>query len=133
MDIWLPPSYRYAGAKEAQKAVQEYDPNLDFGFNEKTQQWCVFLKRGTMEASKHHDLPILGFDHIPGRDEVQKRLYESDAFRRGNEIVDQMQRENDALRVDHSDVDGNVAEYLEWGMRKMGSDKAPTRVFLKGN
>ena len=131
-EIWTPPSYRMRGTIEARKAAQDYDSNLDFGFNEDTRQWCVYLKKGTMAASADKDLPILGFAQIPTREEVQRRLYQSDAFRRGMEIMDDLQRHNDDLEKDYSDVDGQVAETFEWGFRKMGSDKAPTSIYMGG-
>lgn len=135
--IWTPASHRFSGLREARQAAQEYDPNLDFGFNEVTQQWCVYLKRGTMAGSAEKDLPILGFNHIPGRDEIQKRLYRSDAARRGHEILDQINRHNDEItkRGDRrtDEAAGEVAEALEWAYRKMGSDKAPgAKVFIPG-
>jgi len=135
--IWTPASHQFSGTSEARKAVQDYDPNLDFGFNEVTQQWCVYLKRGTMAGSKDSDLPILGFDHIPGRDEVQKRLYRSDSLRRGHEILDEINKHNDDIieRGDRrtDEAAGQVAETLEWAYRRVGSDKSPTtKVFFPG-
>ena len=134
--IWTPSSYRNREEIQARKAAQEYDPNLDFGFNEKTKQYCVYLKAGTMDASKHGDLPILGFTplgRIPNPDEIKKRLYQSDAVKRGHEIIDEWNRQNDLLRnQDHSDVDREVAEHMEWGFRKMGSDKAPQKIYMGG-
>lgn len=134
--IWLPPRHQFLGLKEAQEAVRDYDADLDFGFNDETQQWCVFLKRGTNELTREKDLPVLGFDHIPGRDEVQKRLYQSDAVRRGREIIDSWQRHNDALEAErdarHLDSDGQMAEMFEWGFRKKGSEKAPIKVYMPG-
>lgn len=133
-EIWTPPSYRFSGVAEARKAVQDYDQNLDFGFNEVTKQWCVYLKQGTMGASKDKDLPILGFNHIPGRDEVQKRLYQSDALRRGHELLDQINRHNDELtKTKQTDEDIQLAETLEWALRKSDSDAVRHRkVFLPG-
>lgn len=133
-EIWTPPSYRFAGVREARQAVQDYDPNLEFGFNERTKQWCVYLKRGAMAASADADLPILGFDHIPGRDEVQRRLYQSDALRRGHEILDQINRHNDDIhrRSDAvSDEDTQLAETLEWALRKTG--RRSDKVFIPGD
>jgi len=132
--IWVPPSHRHRGAIEARKAAQEYDANLDFGFNEETQQWCVYLKQGTMAASEKKDFPILGFRDIPAPDEVKRRLYQSDAFRRGLEIMDDLQRHNDDLTTyDHSDADGQTAEAFAWGFEKMGHPNAPTRIFVPGD
>jgi hypothetical protein len=128
--IWTPPSYRMRGSIEARKAAQDYDPNLDFGMNQETGQWCIYLKRGTMAASKDKDLPILGFKEIPSRDEVMKRLYQSDALRRGMEIMDDLQRHNDDLEKDYSDVDGQLAEAFEFGFRGRNDGLKPT--FRKG-
>lgn len=133
--LWTPPSHRFAGLAAARQACREYDPNLDFAFNEETQQWCVYLKAGTMRASENGDWPILGFmpkDRIPGPDEIKKRLYETDAFRIGQEMIDAWQRHNDSLQKDHSDADRQLAETAEWGFRKMGSDKAPIKVYMPG-
>lgn len=132
--IWLPVGYVTRELIAARKAAQEYDPNLDFGFNEKTQQYCVYLKAGSNDASKYGDLPILGFippTRIPSPEEIKKRLYESDALRRGQEILDEWNRQNDLLmNKDYSDVDGQLAEALAWGFRKQGSEKAPIQVYM---
>lgn len=118
---------------EAEKAASDYDSNLSFGWNEQTQQWCVFIKAGTMPASKDRDFPVLGFQNIPSREEVQRRLYESDAFRKGVNILREANKHNDELlNKDHSDVDGQTAEAFEWGFRKMG--KSPyTKVYMPGD
>lgn len=134
-DIWTPPSHQFRGVAEAKQAAQDYDSNLDFGFNEKTQQWCVFIKAGAMEASKDRDFPILGFKELPSREQVQKRLYQSDSLRRGFEILDDLQRHNDKLTETPgvADVDGQTAEAFEWGMRKMNHPNAPIKVYMGGN
>lgn len=134
-NIWVPTSHRFRGELDARKAASDYDPNLDFGFNENTGQWCVFLKQGTMAAAAEKDLPILGFDHIPSRDEVQKRLYQVDALRRGREVLDDLNRHNQRIRDEREargrDADGQLAEALEWGFRMKGSSKAPaSKVFF---
>lgn len=133
--IWVPPSYRDRGLVEARKAVRDYDPELDFGLNERTGQYCVFIPQGTNNVTMERDLPILGFDHIPSRDEVQKRLYESDARRRGHEILTSINRHNDKIQADSaavSDQDREMAEQFAWGFQKMGSEKAPVKVFMRG-
>lgn len=136
-NIWLPPGHQFAGLKEARQAVQDYDADLDFGLNQDTGQWCVFLKRGTNELTATKDLPVLGFNHIPGRDEVQKRLYQTDALRRGREVLDEWNRHNDKLQAEKDakirDDDGHVAEMFEWGFRKKGAPQAPIKVFMPGD
>jgi len=135
--IWTPPGHRDRELIAARRAAREYDENLDFGFNEKTQQYCVYLKAGAMDASKFGDMPILGFvppNRIPSPDEIKRRLYQSDALRRGHEIMDEWNRQNDLLKnQDHSDADGQLAESVEWGFRKMGSDKAPVKIYMPGD
>jgi len=135
--IWTPAGHQDRELIAARKAAQEYDSDLDFGFNEKTQQYCVYLKAGSNDASGHGDLPILGFvppNRIPAPLEIKKRLYLSDATRRGHEIIDEWDRQNELLKKknDHSNADGQLAEAIEWGFRKKGSDKAPVRVFMPG-
>jgi hypothetical protein len=127
MNVWLPPSHLYRGLSEARTAVSDYDPRLDFGMNEETGQWCVFFNHGAIEAASEHPLPILGFDHIPSRDEVQKRLYNSDALRRGEEIREQINRHNREIERKFEDKasEGSeaAAEGFDWLLRQ--DDKAP--------
>lgn len=122
--FWVPPSYEYREVILVRKAVTEYDSNLDFGKNDKTGQWCVFLKQGTMAGAKEGDLPVLGFNHIPSPDEVTKKLYESDAVRRGHEILDSINKHNEGIHQGYRDrteqAEGELATAFEWGMRKEG-------------
>jgi hypothetical protein len=101
--------------------------------NEATGQWCIFLKHGATELAQHADLPILGFSHIPHPEDAIKRLYNSDARRRGQEIVDAIQRDNDELKRQADqrakEASDATAEAFEWGFRKMGA--APvTKIFV---
>lgn len=132
-NMWVPNSYEDREAFAVNKAVREYDPDLGFGRNELTGQWCIFLKQGTNEITKESDLPILGFGSIPHPDDAVKRLYESDARRRGREIIDAIQRHNDDLQrqsdVRAQEASDETAEAFEWGFRKMGA--APvTKAFI---
>ena len=120
--FWLPPGLEAREANAARMAAKEYDPNLDFGKNEKTGQWCVYLMQGTIEGARKGDLPVLGFDKIPSPDEVKKRLYDSDAVRMGKELLDQINKHNDDIHQEYRDrttnAEGQLAEAFEWGMRK---------------
>lgn len=122
--FWLPSGYEAREANAARKAAKEYDSNLDFGKNDRTGQWCVYLMQGTIEGARKGDLPVLGFNHIPSPDEVKKRLYESDAVRHGKELLDSINRHNedinDTFREATEDAEGQLAEAFEWGMRKEG-------------
>jgi hypothetical protein len=130
--IWLPGSgVTDLAAVRVDRAVNEYDEQLHFGRNEDTGQWCIFLiRRG--EAP----LPVLGFNDIPYPDDALKRLYQADAMRRGEEILDQMNRDNDKLREKDEEAVkqgiGIAAEAFEWGFRAMGSDKAKRIVVPMG-
>lgn len=134
-NIWVPPSYSDRAIGAVQKVVRDYDPDLDFGRNEETGQWCIFLKRGTKEMAKEFDLPILGFNDIPHPDDALRRLHQSDALRTGNEIIDRLQRHNESIESKReeaaSDAVAETAEAFDWGFRQMG--KAPhAKIFIPG-
>lgn len=122
--FWLPPGLEAREANAARRAAKEYDSNLDFGKNDRTGQWCVYLMQGTMAGSKDGDLPILGFDKIPAPDDVKKRLYESDAVRQGKELLESINRHNEDIHQGYRDrteeAEGELATAFEWGMRKEG-------------
>lgn len=125
VSMWVPNSHQDRQAYLVDKAVKEYDPDLGFGRNEATGQWCIFLKHGATELAQHSDLPILGFGTIPHPDDAVKRLYESDARRRGREIVDSIQRHNDEIQRASDqraqEASNATAEAFEWGFRKVGA------------
>lgn len=134
-NIWVPESFGHREVVRVRRAVKEYDPNLDFGRNELTGQWCIFLKRGTSEATQEVDLPILGFNDIPHPDDALSRLQQSDALRSGNEILDKMVKNNqdieDRREVAAQEATEAAAEGFDWGFRQMG--KAPySKVFIPG-
>lgn len=117
------------------KAVKEYDANLDFGQHPDTGQWCIFLRQGTSAVTKEVDLPILGFEDIPHPDDALKRLYQSDALRTGNEILDNINRVNADIEKQREasgeQASAETAEAFDWGFRQMG--KAPhSKVFIPG-
>lgn len=113
------------------KAVSEYDERLYFDRNQNTGQWCAFLKTPPSEP----DLPIFGWDHIPHPHDAVKRIYQNDALRHGDEILDRIDREN-AERTRPLDeaadqASGQAAEVMEWGFRKMGAHPQ-ARIFVPG-
>jgi hypothetical protein len=119
-NIWLPGrGLTDLAERRADEFAQEYDENLRFGRNGDTGQYCVFLiRRG------HDPLPILGFDEVPSNDYLARRLYQADAQRRGEEILDEMNRSNESLEnaglTDADDAAGTLAEGFEWLMRTQG-------------
>ena len=132
--LWVPA--HAADDREAWKvhqAVKQYDENLAFGRNEETGQWCIFMRQGTNKMASTGDLPILGFNTIPTPDEALTRLINSDARRRGSEILDELRKHNEDINAERNrradDAVGMAAEAFEWGFRKMG--KAPTtRIYV---
>lgn len=135
--IWLPSGVSVSlEVLRADKAANDYDPNLRFGRNEDNGQWCVFrIVRGEVP------LPILGFSDVPGPQELQRRLYQSDALRRGEEILDDMNRFNEDIRRVWEDAAHEgaaiAADAFEWGYRAMGSSRASKIIVpmngLRGN
>jgi hypothetical protein len=135
-NIWVPPTAGYRAEAQARAAAKEYDEDLDFGRNEATGQWCVFLRQGTTQLTAGRNLPVLGFDHVPTPDEIKRKLYLTDARRRGLEIVDEIQRHNDQIQENFDEATNEAAretaEAFEWGFRKLGKTEHK-RVFLGGN
>lgn len=118
-----------ASAFRVEKAVKEYDERLLFARNTDTGQWCVYIQ----PERDAEPLPILGFDDVPHPDDVMKELYKRDAWRRGNEILDNINRRNADIKQGFEDraTEGSAiaAEGMEWGFRKMGA--APTaKIFI---
>lgn len=134
-NIWVPESFGHREVVRVRNAVREYDPNLDFGKNERTGQWCIFLKRGTSKVTQELDLPVIGFEDIPHPDDALRKLRESDALRTGNEILDKIVKNNEDIEarreVAAQEASAQAAEGFDWGFRQMG--KAPhSKVFLPG-
>lgn len=131
--IWVPPGSYDRAAKAVSKAVREYDERLGFGINQETGQWCIFMRQGETEETRGGDLPILGFNTIPSPDEAKRRLYETDARKRGDEILNNLRRHNEEInrRFEDaaSDASGEAAEAMEWFNRKVGTHPVP-RVFV---
>ena len=129
--LWVPGhGLVEASIARASKAVDEYDEALMLARHELTGDWCVFLKKGPFGEP----FPVVGLGRdLPGPQEIQRRLYHADAKRRGNEILDQINRHNDELQQPGRDsadtAEGIAAEAYEWGFRKMGAHPTP-RVFV---
>lgn len=128
--IWIPGkgSTEFAALRVA-RAIKEYDADLEFGQNSDTGQWCIFLlRRG--EAP----MPVIGFDKIPHPEDAIKRLVQSDARRRGNEILDEMNRSNKNLEIARDDAaaaaEAQLAEVAEWALRTEG--KTPHKRVILG-
>lgn len=128
-NIWLPPSYLYREAHAVDKAVNQYDPELHFGRNERNGQWCIFMERHSER------IPVLGFRDIPHPDDALKRLYKADTRRHGSKILDDLIKHNEetkaAGRSAGDDAVGQTAEAFEYAYRKEGLHPTP-RIFVPG-
>lgn len=134
--IWVP--QHAADDRQAWKvhqAVKRYDENLAFGRNEQTGQWCIFLRQGTSQATTTNDLPVLGFDDIPSVDAALDKLRASDARRRGQDILKELDKHNRSINEERQraadDAVGEAARAFEWGYRKMGKHPVP-RIYVPG-
>lgn len=131
--VWTPPRSYDRLAHEVSVAVREYDERLGFGKNPDNGQWCIFMRQGNSEETRGGDLPILGFQTVPSRDEALRRLYESDARKRGAEILAQINRHNEEINRKFEDAaddaSGQTAEVMEWFARQAGQHPVP-RVFV---
>lgn len=111
------------------RVLNEYDERLYFDRNQDTGQWCAYLKTLPSEP----DLPIFGWDNVPYPEDAIRRIYQADALRHGDEILDQMDRANKERMRPYDeaveDAEGQMAEVFEWGFRKMGSHPTP-RIFV---
>lgn len=131
--VWTPPKAYDRAAAEVSKAVRDYDERLGFGVNPDNGQWCIFMRQGTTEETRGGDLPVLGFPNIPSPEEAKRRLYESDAVRRGSEIVAEINKHNEEITRKFedaaSDASGEAAEAMEWFNRVAGTHPIP-RIFV---
>jgi hypothetical protein len=118
--IWLPGvGVTDLGVRAVAQAVKLYDENLDFGRNEDTGQWCVFLlRRGELP------LPVLGFEDVPSPEYAVQRLHRADALRRGdeilNEINDHNKRREDGYEQRAREADAMSAEHYRWAFEQQG-------------
>ena len=131
MDIFLPGhGVVPLGSINASKAVTDYDPDLMLGRNEQTGDWHVFVKNGP-HGGEPFPVFYLGRE-LPSYDRIQQLLYENDVRRHGAKIVQAIERrKRDAQRKldqEHADIDGEVAEHIEWATRQMRGNTS--RIFV---
>jgi hypothetical protein len=133
IDIWLPGLGNVPfHVMEAGNAVNDYDPDLMLGRNNKTGEWSVLVKNGP-----HGGEPFPVFNlgrELPSYTEIQKRLYDNDVRKHGHRIVEQIQRRVDArkkqLDAAGTEVSAETAEVIDHGMRKLGMLPNTQRIFV---
>lgn len=130
--IWLPGQGMVdLSVTRVDKAVQEYDERLRFGRNEATGQYCIFRRMDHGDPLAKYQtaigpvLPILAFDKVPHPEDALKRLYQTDAMRRGNEILDEINKGNEAIEAageaKAQEADGIAAEVMDFAHRLTGT------------
>lgn len=117
-------------AERINRAVQQYDERLRFGWNPTNKDWIIYIRMPRNFDSFYYIegepvYPVVGFqDRIPDEQEALERLYNADTRRHGMEIYDRMIRHNDKIRADREaemkDLTAEVAERMEFEMRKGG-------------
>jgi hypothetical protein len=130
-DLWIP-GYGSVpvGMSAAAQAVNEYDPDLAIGQDERTGDFVVLLKRGPDGTA----FPVLGLGpELPAPGEIKRRLYKADTRRRGREIVASIERTNErqrkALRAQTHEAAGEVAEAMDTALHLMKRHPVP-RIFV---
>lgn len=135
--LWVPGfGNAPVGISAAAKAVEEYDPDLALGQDERTGDYVVLLKRGPDGTA----FPVLGLGReLPAPEEIKRRLYQGDTRRRGRQIVADIERVNERrraeLRHQTREAAGEVAETMDAALHLMKRHPVP-RIFVpsgKGN
>lgn len=94
-------------AARVDRAVKEYDERLSFGWNPKNEDWVVYIELPRDYKDPWYQIggvpvmPVLGVGkEIPTPEAVVKRLWETDAWRNGEEIYDKMLKHNESLKAE---------------------------------
>ncbi len=105
------------------RAVKEYDERLSFGYNPKNEDWVVYIKLprdfegAWYQIDGENVMPVLGVGReIPKPEVVTQRLWETDAWRNGEEMYDNMLKHNAAIKAEEeeqaSQLNQEVAERI---------------------
>lgn len=125
-------------AERVNRAVQEEDERLRFGWNEANQDWMVYiLMPRNFEAYYHIEgqpvYPVIGFqDKIPTSSEAIERLRKADGRRHGMRILNELNKHNTKL-VDTDTKDAAIeetAERIEHTLRKAGEIDKFGKVYM---
>ncbi len=131
-NIWLPGLGNVPfNVIDAGNAVSDYSSDLMLGRNNKTGDWHVLVKNGPHDGQP---FPVMTIgQELPPYDRLQQMLYERDVRRHGAKIVEAIERKKritrEQLDKEHRDRAEEVAEYMEWGFRKLGKHPNP-RIFV---
>lgn len=127
-DIWIPgKGVLPQDVRTAMKAVEAYDARLELGYDERAGQWVVLWSDGPEGAP----FPVMGLGkELPGYEQIQKILYMGDTARRGNKVVQDVIRRNEAklaaARAAGHERSREIAEELEHNFRRVGKLSKPS-------
>lgn len=131
--------YLDVDALAVDRRIREHDERLRFGFNEKNQDWVIYIKMpSNFDASYYIDgepvYPVIGFGKtVPHSEDALKKLHYADTMRYGLEILDKMNSNNEKLKEPYerkaSEASGEAAEVKEWALRKLALHPSP-RIFV---
>ena len=121
-ELWVP---SHAGSKEqkkVEKALYEYDDKLVLTRHFYTNDWvvCITLDNGNL-------YPVIGLGQsLPDPIAMREMLQKADTRRKGNRMLEEINKNNEAIRQKYRDKAdqgaGQAAEALEWGFRKKTGD-----------
>lgn len=132
-DILVPTmaGFMSVAERDANQAIEEYDPDLGLAFDEQTRTYAVVVKQGPHDG---RPFPVYNLGpQLPPSDAIKRQLYHADVRRHGARIVEQVVRRNDELARERDarahDASGDTAEHFEWAFRKLGKHPVP-RIFV---
>lgn len=131
--------------RNVDRAVNEYDERLFAARNPRNGLDTVFVKMSPftdwmsddgLDIEGQRCLPVLAFpEGFPDTQEVLRRIYLADAVRRGSEILDEINKNNEKIRVAEryaaSEAAGETAEVMEHVTHALG--RAPYHRSLRMN
>ena len=132
--MWIPGIGELNFAEmRAERAVQEYDPELLLGQDKRSGQWAVFVPHG---PESPEPFPVLGLGHeLPSPERIKQLLHESDVRRNSAELLDKIKRHADESDKKFSEAfdEGNqeIAEAIASHMRDQGTHPFP-KVYMGG-
>lgn len=125
--VWLPGRGELRFDElQAARAVEDYDPDLALGQDNRSGQWAVFLN-----DREGNPFPVLGLGHdLPSRDAIMEKLYKADVRRNGPAILAEMEEHQERTDREFADkVDEAttaVAEAIASNMNEHGTHPYPT-------
>lgn len=127
--IWLPTARGMVDSRvwRLSQAAREYDERLSVGRNEKNGNWTVYIAR---ERGKD-PYPVMNLgphvEMLPTPDELKVKLFNGDTVRHGTKILEDIDRNNDAIQDEYArKADEGIealAEAQVWAHRRLSNNR----------